>query len=428
MAGIDPRQVLAAFLTASMFLMLGNMIKKDHWDPYFEVPVPDTSYADTSYVERTEVKIVEQDTAPPSENNGPWKDTIEQLKPCWRKPNPKDSAQTKGFVTLSLTTGPEYHISQISDAVVIARYLGATLVLPDIRGNELGKKRNFEDMYDVEKFMKSLEGVVTIAREIPAELADKKPALVRVVSKVSVDFIVKNVVPVFEKNSYLRIASSFPTTNMKVGQNDHTDTKSTACLAMYGSLELKSDIKEVAELLVERLRTLSRNQDKHFVAVDLRVDVLEKKSCKESGSSGSGRKGCYNAQEIADFLKKVGVGGDTVIYLTQTWWHENLKSLKEIFPKTYTKDDIMPMDKKDDFLKSGPELERALDLHICTESDVFVPAISGLFYGNVVGKRIAVGKTQVLVPAQAPDSGAKATDFLSTYISKKNHLAYSCYC
>lgn len=91
-------------------------------------------------------------------------------------------------------------------------------------------------------------------------------------------------------------------------------------------------------------------------------------------------------------------------------------------------DDIMPMDKKDDFLKSGPELERALDLHICTESDVFVPAISGLFYGNVVGKRIAVGKTQVLVPAQAPDSGAKATDFLSTYISKKNHLAYSCYC
>jgi hypothetical protein len=30
---------------------------------------------------------------------------------------------------------------QIADAVVIARYLGATLVLPEIRGDELGKSR-----------------------------------------------------------------------------------------------------------------------------------------------------------------------------------------------------------------------------------------------------------------------------------------------
>jgi hypothetical protein len=30
---------------------------------------------------------------------------------------------------------------QIADAVVIARYLGATLVLPEIRGSELGKRR-----------------------------------------------------------------------------------------------------------------------------------------------------------------------------------------------------------------------------------------------------------------------------------------------
>jgi len=213
---------------------------------------------------------------------------------------------------------------------------------------------------------------------------------------------------------------------MKVKQKNNSDTESTACLAMYGSLELKPDIREVSELMVERLRTLSRKQDGHFVAVDLRVDVLEKKSCRESGSKG--KKSCYNAQEIGDFLRKIGIDGDTVIYLTQTWWHENLNSLKEIFPKTYTKDDIIPVDKKDNFLRSGPELERALDLQICTHSDVFVPAISGMFYGNVVGKRIAAGKTQVLVPAQVPNSAVEPTDFISTYISKKNHVAYSCYC
>lgn len=29
---VDPRQVLAGFLTISMFVLLGNMIKQDHFD------------------------------------------------------------------------------------------------------------------------------------------------------------------------------------------------------------------------------------------------------------------------------------------------------------------------------------------------------------------------------------------------------------
>nr|GEZ59608.1 GDP-fucose protein O-fucosyltransferase [Tanacetum cinerariifolium] len=40
----------------------------------------------------------------------------------------------RGFVTFSLTNGPEYHISQIANAVVVARYLRATLITPNIRG------------------------------------------------------------------------------------------------------------------------------------------------------------------------------------------------------------------------------------------------------------------------------------------------------
>ena len=36
---MDPRQVIAAILTLSMFAMLGNMIKKDHFDT-FQVSSP----------------------------------------------------------------------------------------------------------------------------------------------------------------------------------------------------------------------------------------------------------------------------------------------------------------------------------------------------------------------------------------------------
>lgn len=36
---------------------------------------------------------------------------------------------------------PGYHSFQIADAVVVARQLRATLVIPDIRGSEPGDKR-----------------------------------------------------------------------------------------------------------------------------------------------------------------------------------------------------------------------------------------------------------------------------------------------
>lgn len=89
----------------------------------------------------------------------------------------------------------------------------------------------------------------------------------------------------------------------------------------------------------------------------------------------------------------------------------------------------MPMEKKDKFLDSETsEFEKVIDYYISSESDVFVPAISGLFYANVAGRRIASGLTQILVPADIPTSSAPSEDFLSHYVSKKNHFAYSCFC
>lgn len=89
----------------------------------------------------------------------------------------------------------------------------------------------------------------------------------------------------------------------------------------------------------------------------------------------------------------------------------------------------MPVDKKAKFLSSeDSEFEKVIDYYICSESDVFVPAISGLFYTNVVGKRVASGRNQILVPAIIEGTSAPAADHLSSYVVKKNHLAHSCFC
>lgn len=416
--GVDLRQVVAGVLTLTMFVMLIHMIKRDHFDAVDDkLPgTEDISFESTNF-ETTHVR----------KNIGIWKGDVDELKPCWVKPSEDSNVeQTEGFVTFSLTNGPEYHISQIADVVLVARSLGATLVIPDIRGSQPGDKRNFEDIYDVDVFMKSMEAVVRVVKDLPSHISTHKIAAVKVPNRVTEDYIAKHVEPIYRSKGSVRLATYFPSINMrKAGKK--SDADSVACLAMYGSLELQQEIHDLVDSMVERLKTLSRKLDGQFVAVDLRVEMLDKKGCQ--GSDGDKEKSCFNPQEVAVFLRKIGFDKDTTIYVTQSRWDESLDSLKDLFPKTYTKESIIPADKKKKFLDSkDSELEKVIDFYISSESNVFVPAISGLFYANVAGKRIGSGKSQILVPANIPDSSASASRFLSHYVSKKNHFAYSCYC
>ncbi|PRQ51928.1 putative GDP-fucose protein O-fucosyltransferase [Rosa chinensis] len=417
--GVDLRQVVAGILTVTMFVMLGHMIKRDHFD-YVEEKFPGEG---RDALENA--KISKEGLFSLAKKGGNFNDDGEELKPCWSKPALDDVEQTEGFVLFSLTNGPEYHVSQIADAVVVARYLGATLVVPDIRGSKPGDERSFEEIYDVEKFILSLDGVVRVAKERPGKLSSRNLAAVKVPNRVTEDYIVEHVEPIYRSKGNIRLATYFPSVNMKKTEKKSA-SDSVACLGMFGTLELQPEISEVVDSTVERLRTLSRKTNGQFIAVDLRVEMLEQNGCQ---GDESGTKSCYNPQEIALFLRKIGFGKDTTIYVTESRWDSSLDNLKDIFPKTYVKDGIIPADKKSKFLGSeGSEFEKIIDYYVCSQSDVFVPAISGLFYANVAGKRIASSKTEILVPADISSSSASATNFITHYVSKKNHLAYSCFC
>lgn len=99
-----------------------------------------------------------------------------------------------------------------------------------------------------------------------------------------------------------------------------------------------------------------------------------------------------------------------------------------IFIHKLLHESLLPADKRTKFLNSESlDIEKVIDYYVCSQSDVFVPATSGLFYTSVAGMRIASGRTQTLVPSQVMTSNF-ASDYLSPYISEKNHPAYSCYC
>nr|VDD61019.1 unnamed protein product [Brassica oleracea] len=418
--GVDLRQIVAGILTITMFVMLGQMLHRDYFDAVQEKVEGD---AHDIEFHGSKVAVVEDGLVRVSEGiKGPWMRDSHELKPCWSISSSDEAVSSKGYVTFSLTNGPEYHISQITDAVMVAKHLGATLVLPDIRGSKPGDEMNFEDIYDVDKFVKSLESVVKVVKKLPSHVSLRDIAIVKIPTRVAEDYIKEHIDPIFKSKGNIRVTTYFPSVNLRKSSLDG-ETDPVSCLAMFGSLELQPGVSDLVESMIQRLK----KSGGRFVAIDLRVEVLEKKNCRETGAVGS--KTCYNAQEIALFLRKLGFESDTTIYLTQPRWESRLNILKDIFPKTFTKEVIMPASKKSKYLElENSEYENVIDFYISSRSDVFVPAIPGLFYANTVGKRIALGKPQVLVPADISGTSGLSTDYISPYISKKNHLAYSCFC
>lgn len=111
--------------------------------------------------------------------------------------------------------------------------------------------------------------------------------------------------------------------------------------------------------------------------------------------------------------------------------HFILSVILLILPRSYfhvsfldkiSQDMLIPSDKMAKF----SDYTDVIDFYICSHSDVFLPAFSRPFYASVVAERIALGKTQILDPSLATSSNVR--DYLSSYITRKNHWAYSCFC
>ncbi|KAJ7955857.1 O-fucosyltransferase family protein [Quillaja saponaria] len=286
---LDLRQAAAGVLTFSMFVMLGNMIKRDHFDSIYSSTLRQEStnkvttddakvrFLATSNVQYGVVAITGQSLAKISHvTKVPLKENGETLKPCWSSPTLRKAEQSTGFITFSLTNGPEYHVSQVTDAVVVARYLGATLVFPDIRGRKPVDRMNFVDIYDVQKFLSSLDGLVRVTRVPPAKVSHS--AIVKVPNRVSEGYLAKKIEPIYKFEGSLKLESYFPSVNMvKTEENKYLD--SFACQAMFGTLQLQPEIQEVVDSMVGRLKTLSQELNSQFVAVDLRIGMLQKKGC-----------------------------------------------------------------------------------------------------------------------------------------------------
>ena len=185
----------------------------------------------------------------------------------------------------------------------------------------------------MQNVLNGLDGLVRVTSSQPTQISNTNLPTIRVPNGVSEDYIVKKLLPIYKAKGIVKIESYFPSVGTIMARNN-MNLDSIACQAMFGTLQLRSEIQEVVDSVVQKLQTLSHNLNGSFIAVDLRTQVFAKECHKRDDK---GRKLCYKAQEIGEFLKKIGFGQETVIYVTLTKWSADLDALRDIFPKTYTK-------------------------------------------------------------------------------------------
>ncbi|KAK4368911.1 hypothetical protein RND71_012703 [Anisodus tanguticus] len=424
----DVRQVVAGLLTGSMLIMLCNMVKRDHFDPIYVIilNLQIQNGKQDDHIQKSEEEEGDDDEVYMS-----FKNLAEVKFPGLRLTTSLVLPRRPG----DDGTGPSAPHHQIADAVVVVKYLRATLVLPEIRGTKAGHKRQFGDIYDTKRFMTSLDGTIEVVKDPPMEASKVNITNIKVPLTVTKDFIASKIQPIFKSKGNLMLSTDLSSStlakakeiikkdNVKIDQNVKMDPY--ACLAIFGSLELQLELNQLVSTMVGTLRSLSYKTNGQFVAVDLKVESLAS-MCKGNVMKS---KHCFNAKEIGEFLKKIGFQRHATIYLTQSGWHSSLDDFRKMFPNTFTKDAIIPAYEKAKYqITKNSEFEKVIDFQICTQADVFVPTISNLFYTNVVAKRIALGKTEVFDPTQKASASSAVVDYVSPYISKKSHWAYSCFC
>ncbi|KAF3789993.1 Uncharacterized protein EJ110_NYTH17427 [Nymphaea thermarum] len=414
--------MVVGFLSFGIFVLLINMTtNRPQFDPE-SLPLPSVNESSTVGDGLVVNKVSREKQRRLWGEPGPF------LQPCWEERLTVLKERPWGYIGVVLSNGPHYHHVQMAEAVVIAKYLGATLLLPTIKNSENEPNGQFDNIYHTGNFIKSLQGVLRVVGRLPDDLSSVSPAVVSVPYEATPSFIEENVRPALKRSAVVIIGNFFVSRNKM--EETLPELEALRCLVMYKALQFQPSVTRLGDHIISRLREAGGSAGGHFVCIDLLTDSTIPKNCsssREASELPKSRK-CVDITGIGTLLVNFGFEDDTAIYLTQSRHDPNLEPLTNIFKNVHTKEYSMPFNEEKQVLYSGrTQFEKALDYYICSRSDLFVPTVSNMFYSNVAGERIRLQNTNMLVPSLQ----CRSTNFstcTSRYVTQKDHFVYKCLC
>ncbi|XP_021319906.1 uncharacterized protein At1g04910 isoform X2 [Sorghum bicolor] len=308
---------------------------------------------------------------------------------------------------------------QIIDAVVAARILNATLVVPKLDQASFWKdSSNFSDIFDANWFISSLSKDVKIVKELP-HIGGKlrAPHRMRVPRKCTERCYLNRVLPALLKKHVIRLTKF----DYRLANRLQTDLQKLRCRVNYHALRFTAPIQEMGEKLIQRMRERSE----YFIALHLRFepDMLAFSGCYYGGGEKERRelgairkrwKGLHpnpekgrrqgrcplTPEEVGLMLRALGYRKDVHIYVASGEIYggaRTLAPLKALFPNLHTKETISSKEELAPFSKYSSRMA-ALDFIVCDESDAFVANNNGNMAKILAGRRRYFGHKRTIRP------------------------------
>ncbi|KAL1828965.1 hypothetical protein ACET3Z_007377 [Daucus carota] len=387
-------------------------------------PAPGSVYKSPLFYEKLKNEM-EADTSASDAISSIWKLSHKggQWRPCLNKPS-GGLPESNGYILVEANGGLNQQRSSICNAVAVAAYLNATLVIPEFRYHSIWKDSSeFKDIYDEDFFLRTLKNDVRIVDKIPGYLMeryDRNTSNIlnfRVKAWAPVQFYKEEILPRLLEEKVIRIS---PFAN-RLSSDAPLPVQRIRCLANYEALRFSSPILSLGKSLVSRMKNHSMKNNGTYISVHLRFeeDMVafsccvydggkkeeeDMKAARERGWRGkftrAGRvirpganridgKCPLTPLEVGLMLRGMGFDNTTSIYLASGEIYNSdtyMDPLLEMFPLLQTKETLASEMELAPF-KNFSSRMAAIDYTVCLHSEVFVTTQGGNFPQSMLGHR-----------------------------------------
>ncbi|XP_021757794.1 uncharacterized protein At1g04910-like [Chenopodium quinoa] len=328
---------------------------------------------------------------------------------------------SNGYLLIATSGGLNQQRTGITDAVVVARILNATLVVPSLDHNSYWKDdSDFADIFDVDWFISSLAKDVKIVKRVPDKIMrsmEKPPYTMRVPRKSTPEDYIELVLPILMRRHVVQLYKF----DYRLANDLDPELQKLRCRVNYHALRFTKPIQELGSKVVLKMREMANR----FIAVHLRFepDMLAFSGCYYGGGEKEinelreirkrwdtlpnlspleerKRGKCpLTPEEVGVMLRALGYKNDTYLYVAsgEIYGGEaTLQPLRELFPNFYTKE-ILAGEELNSLVPFSSRLA-AIDYIVCDESDVFVTNNNGNMAKILAGRRRYMGHKRTIKP------------------------------
>lgn len=344
-------------------------------------------------------------------------------RPCINKSS-GGLPDSNGYIYIEANGGLNQQRTSICNAVAVAGFLNATLVIPNFHFHSIWRDPSkFSDIYDENFFIKTLENDVRVVNTIPKYLMERfdhnmsNVLNFKIKAWAPIRYYKDTVLPRLLEEKVIRIS---PFAN-RLSFDAPPAVQRLRCLANYEALKFSRSILTIGETLVARMKDRSVNNGGKYISVHLRFEedmvafsccvydggikeVEDMKAAREKGWRGKFTKPGRILQpgvnrvngkcpltplEVGLMLRGMGFDKSTSIYLASGQIYNSEKymaPLLEMFPLLQTKEMLASIEELAPY-KNFSSRMAAIDYTVCLHSEVFVTTQGGNFPQFLLGHR-----------------------------------------